>query len=122
LKVLVLEDNLFFVTRLESALKATGHETRLASSGREAEEALRSGAQAAVVSLHAPGALEFVRLANRTGTPVAAYCGHAEVELRQKAKEAGAGVLLANSDIPSALEKALTHLVRPCEGAAGEPS
>lgn len=118
MKILVFEDNLFFVTRLDAALRQAGHEVRLASAAEEANTALKEGPDAAVVSLHAPGALEFVRSASENGIPVAAYCGHAEVELRRQAKEAGAGVLLSNSDLPAALERALRHIT----GAGGRPA
>ncbi len=118
MKILVLEDNLFFVTRLDAAFRQAGHEVRLASATEEATTALKERPDAVVVSLHAPGALEFVRLASENGTPVAAYCGHAEVELRRQAKEAGAGVLLSNSDLPAALERALWRII----GAGGRPA
>lgn len=114
----MFEDNLFFVTRLEAALRNAGHEVRLASASEEAITELQDGPDAAVVSLHAPGALEFVRRASGNGTPVAAYCGHAEVELRRQAKEAGAGLLLSNSEIPGSLDRALRHIT----GAVGRPA
>lgn len=110
MQVLVLEDNLFFVTRLESKLRELGHIPLLASTLSKACKLLAGKPDGVVVDLHAPGALEMIGLAKDTGIPVIAFSGHLEVEIRRQAKAAGADVLLANSEILSALDLVLTRI------------
>ncbi len=119
MRLLIVEDNLFFVTRVEAALRSAGHQTRLVSSARDALAYADERPDAAVVDLHCPGALGLIPDLRKAGIPVAAYCGHAETDLRKQAKEAGASVLLANSDIPAALERALLFITAE-RGAADE--
>ena len=124
MQVLVLEDNLFFVTRLESKLRALGHAPVLASTLSKACELIAQKPDAVVVDLHAPGAVDFIGQAKDRSIPVIAFSGHLEVEIRRQAKAAGADVLLANSELLSALDLVLTriHVSLPPPGEDFEPA
>lgn len=113
MRVLVYENNLFFVPRLQARLQELGHEVILASTPHET---VGPKPDAVLVDLHAPDALGVIRqFVADASIKTIAFCGHSEVELRKQAKQAGVDVLLPNSELIAALPRVL-----PAESASAE--
>ncbi len=107
-RVVVLEDNLFFVPRLEGKVRELGFDCVMVATLEQAKDALSDEAGAVIVDLHASGALEFVKHTKAgSRAQVLAFCGHSEIELRKKAKKAGVDVLIPNSELLPAIDAVL---------------
>lgn len=108
MRVLVYEDNLFFIPALERRLEDLGHAGAVASRRDVASEVLASGVDAAIIDLNAPEAVAVAREARDSRAKVLAFCGHTQVALRREAKQAGFAVLLSNSNVVDSLGLALS--------------
>ncbi|MEI6914442.1 MAG: hypothetical protein WCL39_04850 [Armatimonadota bacterium] len=121
MRILILEDNLFFVPQIESKLQSLGCEVELASTCAIAAELLDDKFTALIADLHTKGVLEFVQQLKSTSTlPVLGFCGHAEVELRKQAKAAGVDHLIPNSELLAAIGAILSRIAKRSE-AEEEP-
>lgn len=110
MKLLVYTDNLFFLARLEGSLKQAKIDALCRSTLEQAITSVDGNIWGALVDLHAQGSFDLLNKLVAVNTPLAAFCGHAEVELRKKAKSAGVQILLANSDLVDNLPQALFAL------------
>lgn len=104
MKVLVIEDNLIWSTKLSNSLRALGHEPRV-STGSEGD------ADLAIVNLSNPRLKPFEALADlrSKGIPVVGHAGHKEKELLCRAKDAGVRVA-SNSELTFKLRELLEEM------------
>ncbi len=91
MKILLMEKNLILLSRIRSSLG--GHEVRVGTNYEGEDMVLISLEQFPV---------EKVAELKALGAKVIAYCGHKNVELRKKAKELGADLVVSNSQIVQA--------------------
>lgn len=110
MKLIAYTDNIFFLAKLEGSLKQAGIDAVCSSTQEQVSQIIDGEIWGGLVDLHANKAFEIIQSLVAGGKPVAAYCGHAEVDLRQKAKSAGVSILLSNSDLVDNLTKALEAL------------
>ncbi len=111
MKVVVLENNLVFVTRIERKLQDLGIECALASTPSVAISLLSDEVKAVIADLNAPGALEFIAHAKaHSSAKVLAFSCHSQVEMRKEAKKAGVETVMTNSKLLSAMDTILGKL------------
>lgn len=117
MRIAVYEDNLFFLASLDSKLRQMGHDVIVLTSLERALAPEGEGVDLLITDLHAPEAFRLIELMLPT-CPVVAFCGHAEVELRKRAKAAGVTVLLPNSELMQALPAVVARLQMGSGGSA----
>lgn len=109
MRAVIYEDNLFFLASLDARLRALGHDVQAAASAEVVRTLNPADCDLLIVDLHAADAFgEIERFG--ASIPVVAFCGHAEVELRKRAKAAGVDYLLPNSEIVQALPAVLAKI------------
>ncbi|MEZ0360438.1 MAG: hypothetical protein ABWK04_00875 [Hydrogenobacter sp.] len=97
MKVLIMEKNLMLLSRIKNSLSM--HDVRVGSDFRD-EHVVFINVEAFPVNV--------IRELKNKGAKVIAYCGHKNVELQKTAKEAGADLVVPNSqviDAESLIEK-----------------
>lgn len=117
IRVLVVEDDLFFAARILSVLKKSGYEVLTASQEADALHQARHNAPALIIlNLASPklGGLSLIReIKSLTAPPkVLAFLSHVKIpDIREEARAAGTDKLCANSAIslrlPSLVESVL---------------
>ncbi|HYU17785.1 MAG TPA: hypothetical protein VEQ11_03740 [Chloroflexota bacterium] len=109
--ILALVDDLFVSARIDAAARACGRDVRYVRSAADFRSALRDSRPAAVILVGmAASRLPWDRLVREVKahratatTYVLAFGPHKDLELRQKALEAGADRVIANSAFVKAL-------------------
>jgi DNA-binding response OmpR family regulator len=94
--VVALAPDLFFASKIEATLRASGHQVKVKSS---VEEVVCAAADADVLiaDLHAAG-LDPIALAARVrGTPLLGFYSHVDVDTRTRAEEAGFDLVVPRS-------------------------
>ncbi len=102
MKVLILEDNLLWSSRLKQTLTAFGHEAIVASVPQECD--------AAIIALGRPTMASDVASLRAKGAFVIGHAGHKEKELHQAGKDAGCDRLATNSEITNKLPQILEEI------------
>jgi CheY-like chemotaxis protein len=115
-RVLIAEDNLFFVSRLESSLRAAGFETHVVTSAEALEEALGEDASALLVGL-ASARVDWRTVVRRArelkgpSWPIVGFGPHVQSALPKEGREAGCSGFVANGkmaeDAPSVVRRYL---------------
>jgi hypothetical protein len=101
-KVLILEDNLLWSSRLRQTLQAFGHEAVVASSPQPAE--------VAIIALGRPAMASEVASLKQLGAFVIGHAGHKEKELLEAGKAAGCDRLASNSELTNKLPQILEEI------------
>ena len=126
--VVVLEDDLFFASRVEMGLKAHGYQARFVTNISELGEALKAAPVLILVNVGSqrvpwPKMVELAQ-ARRLPPHAAAvgYGPHVDLELRQRALEAGCGAVVARSAVASNTASLLErHAWKPALAACDGP-
>lgn len=106
-------NDVFFLAKVQDAIKGAGAEMKLARTVEEAVERARAGAALVVVDLNDRGfpALEMVGAlradAALQALPVVGFLSHVQVDLKAKAVEAGMTEVLARSVFSAKLPEIL---------------
>jgi len=127
IRVLVFDNDLFFSVRIADSLKQAGHAAQTVRTLADFERGLRTEPAPALAFVNtAARGLDWtaaIETARETGIPVVAYGPHVEVETQQRAREAGAALVVANSklagDLPALVARAL-HRTDSGQAAATE--
>ena len=114
-KVLLIDDQLLFISQISSRLVALGLEVEslLPTSNGVLDKAAQSSLVLINLGFAGETAVELVR-ALRKGLPelpIIGYCGHEEKELRQAGVAAGATTVVPNSQISLNPKKAISPFV-----------
>jgi DNA-binding NtrC family response regulator len=111
--VLVLADDIFFVSKIRETAQRTGVPLRIASSAEAFREgAARSTPSLAIVDLNLrAGPLEAIRelRAAHPGMPIIGYLSHVQVELAAEARSAGCSDVMPRSKFTQALATLLAR-------------
>jgi len=109
MKVLVLETNLMWVSRLKLSITALGHEPVFGS----ILPADLNGYGLAILNLAGPSGLEeTVARLKEANIPIIAHAGHKEKELMELGASLGIDILASNSEMTNSLGKVLERVVR----------
>ena len=103
--VLVVASDLMFLARIEAAVRA--------EEGDEAVQAALPDVDGAVIDLHERtlDAIAAVAAAHRAGVPVVAFGRHTEPATLRAAREAGATIVVARSQLVEELPELLRRLI-----------
>ncbi len=108
-KILLIETNLFFSTKIAGELKQLGYEVEKETSFEGARAKASSETAAIIIDLASRGldAVQIIKnLKNSPETspiPVIGFCGHADQGLIESAKSAGCNLVTTNGKISSDL-------------------
>jgi CheY-like chemotaxis protein len=119
-RVLVVDTDLFFVTRIVETLRHAGYEARAVRDLVALTQALEDGQTGAVlVNLAARGVdwNSAITAAHAAGIPIVAYGPHVDMALHEAARQAGADRVIANSKLAGDLSAIMARVVR-----SGEPA
>lgn len=107
MKVLVLESNLLWSSRLRKTLTAAGHDATVSDTLPE-----NAAPDVAIVNLSNPklDPFEAIRQLKRARTIVLGHAGHKEKELIQRGTEAGCDRVVSNGEITFKLPEILRAL------------
>ena len=114
-RALLLDNDLFFVTKITDTLKHAGWATTTA---RRLEDFLRRLAEdqpdLALVNTAARGVdwQTAIRAARQTGVPVVAFGAHVDLETQALARQAGASRVVSNSKLAADLPGIVARAVR----------
>jgi DNA-binding response OmpR family regulator len=120
MRALVLDSDLFFVTKITATLRHVGYETRTAREADAFARLLREVSPAiALVNLAGHGIdwRAAIVAARAAGVPIVAYAPHVDVRLHESARQAGADSVIAHSKLATDLPAVVARTVR--RGAAG---
>lgn len=115
-RVLIAEDNLFFLSRLESSLQAAGLETTVVTTPQALESALTGPADILLVGMASARVdwrtlVERARQVKGEGWPIVGYGPHVQAALPREGREAGCTAFVANGkmaeDAPRVVRKYL---------------
>ena len=114
-RILVIENNLLWSSKLKSGLIALGHAPVISP----ALPSDAGGYELAIVNLSqpTPSPKELIASLHSYGIKVIAHAGHKEKDLLQLGKEAGADVLVTNGELSAKLEAVVA---KACRGENGE--
>jgi DNA-binding NtrC family response regulator len=110
---LLLDNDLFFVTKITTTLKHAGYATHTARTLDAFSQGLADKPDIALVNTAARGVdwRAGIMAAREAGVPVIAFGSHVDLETQAEAREAGATRVIANSklatDLPGIVERAL---------------
>lgn len=102
MKVLILEDNLLWSSRLKQTLAAFGHEPIVGSAP--------SACDVAILALGRPSMAEDVAELKQLGAFVIGHAGHKEKDLHEAGREAGCDRLASNSELTNKLPQILEEI------------
>ncbi len=120
-RALLLDNDLFFVTKITDTLKHAGWTTATA---RRLEDFLRRLAEdrpeLALVNTAARGVdwQTAIRAAREAGVPVVAFGPHVDLETQAAARQAGASRVISNSKLAADLPGIVARTVRRAAGEA----
>ena len=110
---LLLDNDLFFVTKITTTLKHAGYTVRMARTMDAFAQGLAVKPDIALVNTAARGVdwRAGIAAAVAVGAPVIAFGSHVDLETQAEARKAGATRVIANSklatDLPGIVERAL---------------
>lgn len=109
-RIVALAPDLFFASKIEAVLTASGHEIDIRSSVEDAVQAAEH-AQLVIVDLHTEE-LDSARLAARLGgKPLIGFYSHVDVDTRAQAERAGFDLVVPRSrmarDMPALVARVL---------------
>ena len=114
LRVLLVDDDLFFSARILSVLQKLGHKAEVARTVADAEAQTRAGQDLVILNFSSPrlGDLEAVRKLRAAGAPkLLAFLSHVKIPpVRESVLAAGADRLVPNSAITQRLPEILIRL------------
>lgn len=112
MRVLILERNLLWSSRLMKTLEALGHEAAVAESAEKAEEA---DADVAIVNLSDPNwdPRTLVPALKARSQWVIGHAGHKEKDLHRLGKEVGCDAMATNSQLTFKLAELLDQVQIP---------
>ena len=114
-KVLLIDDQLLFISQISSRLAALGMEveTQMPNSIGLLEKAGQSSLVLINLGFAGKKALEVVRVLRKGSPelPIVGYCGHEEKEMMASGLEAGVTVVVPNSQITLNLKKVIGPFV-----------
>ncbi len=114
-KVLLIDDQLLFISQISSRLAALGLavESLVLGSNAILEKARQSSLVLIKLGFAGEEALEAVRTLRKglSDLPIVGYCGHEEREIMQAGLEAGATTVVPNSQISLNLKKVIGPFV-----------
>lgn len=102
MKVLILEDNLFWSSRLRQTLQAFGHEVALGRGPQPCD--------VAIIDLARPTMANDVAKLHDLGAYVIGHAGHKEKDLHAAGKAAGCDKLATNGEITAKLPQMLEQI------------
>ncbi|HVL39245.1 MAG TPA: hypothetical protein VM328_07625 [Fimbriimonadaceae bacterium] len=110
MKVLILDDNLLWTSRLTRSMRGLGHEAEVLASTPDDSR----GAQAAIVDLSSTKLPpeEVVPRLKALGLHVIGHAGHKEKQLHELGRDAGCDQLVTNSELTFKLEEILSKVAR----------
>ncbi len=115
-KVLLIDDQLLFISQISSKLRALGLEVESLLPNGNGILAKASQNLLVLINLGFAGekALEAVRTLRKglPDLPIVGYCGHEEREIMQAGLEAGATTVVPNSQISLNLKKVIGPFVK----------
>jgi hypothetical protein len=128
-RVLLLDNDLFFVVKVTDTLKHAGHATVAVRSLEDFGRRLEASESAerpdlALVNTAARG-IDFraaIVAARAAGVPVIAFGSHVDLATQEEARRAGATRVIANSRLASDLPGIVERALRPPAGAGTETS
>ena len=103
MKVLVLEDNLLWSSRLRTTLTAFGHEAIVTNTAQPCD--------VAILALNRPAMREEVAALKSLGAYVIGHAGHKEKELQAAGREAGCDRIATNSELTNKLPQILDEIL-----------
>lgn len=112
--VIAVLDDLFFNVKIADAAKRAGFQVVFVKTPDAAKERLHEAPALVVIDLNC-SALDPIQLVSEIKSgefrqiPVIGYVSHVQVELRQKAQDAGCDVVLARSSVDSKLPQILAE-------------
>ena len=109
-KILLIQNNLFFSSRIENSVRALGYEIETLSN----PQAARNPSEATLVIINlaarALDPLSRIQKLKEGGAIIVGYAGHKEALLLESARKAGCDFVVSNAmihqDLPSILQKA----------------
>jgi DNA-binding NtrC family response regulator len=110
---LLLDNDLFFVTKITTTLKHAGYTTRTARTLDAFTQGLADKPDIALVNTAARGVdwRAGIAAAREANVPVIAFGSHVDLETQAEARQAGATRVIANSklatDLPGIVERAI---------------
>jgi CheY-like chemotaxis protein len=126
--VLVLEDDLFFASRVEAGIRSNGYRARFVTDITELSEALKAApvlilANAGSQRVPWPRMIELAQARRlRLHAAVVGYGPHVDLELRQRALEAGCDAVVARSAVANNLASLLERYAwKPDLSACDQP-
>lgn len=115
MRVLVIDDQLLFISQISSKLAALGLEVEstLPNNNGLVEKAAESSLVLINLGFAGEKALEAVRSLRRTlpDLPIVGYCGHEEKNMIEAGLEAGATTVVSNSQVTLNLKKLIGPFV-----------
>ncbi len=111
--VLALVEDLFFLVQIQDAARRAGCSIEFVRSPVEVAKSRENSPQLLIVDLNAAALspLEAIAAAKTAGIEVLAFVPHVNVELKQRALDAGAGRVVARSNFIQHLQTALETIV-----------
>lgn len=116
-RIILIEDDLFFSSKIENILKKSEYDLKIFPRGIEALKSLRENPTVLILLNLASRNLNSLDLIseikadpNLKTIPILGYCGHTQKELIEKARNLGCDKIVPNSVMVSGLPKLLTQL------------
>ena len=116
-QIILIEDDLFFSSKIENILKNSEYDLKIFPRGIEALKSLRENPAILILINLASHSLNPLKLISEIKAdpdlkiiPISGYCGHTQKELVEKARNLGCDKMVPNSVMVSALPKLLNQL------------
>lgn len=116
-QIVLIEDDLFFSSKIESILKNSEYDLKFFPRGIEALKSLRENSAVLILINLASHSLNPLKLISDLKAdpdlktiPILGYCGHTQKELIEQARNLGCDKIVPNSVMVSALPKLLNQL------------
>ncbi len=110
-QIIILDDNLFFITVISGQLEKSGIKFTSLSSQTDLDQKLLKSAALAIVNLNATrfDPLTMIgQLKQATGMRILGFCGHGQTDLMEKGRAAGCERVVPNSVVA----KRLVHFLK----------
>ncbi|OGC78676.1 MAG: hypothetical protein A2145_06995 [candidate division Zixibacteria bacterium RBG_16_40_9] len=118
--IVLIEDDLFFSSKIENLLKSSNYEIHTISKTEGLLDSLKQDIPDLILINLASSNLnplsiipEIKNQLNLRSIPIIGYCGHTQRELIEKALKLGCDKVLPNSVIVSTLPKLLNQILQP---------
>jgi hypothetical protein len=115
-RVVALAPDLFFASKIDALMRASGHEARIESSADGVAAAVGE-VEVVIVDLHAEG-LDLPDLVQRVqGRPLLGFYSHVDVDIKERAEQAGFAIVVPRSRAARELPELVATLARQRSGA-----